>query len=256
MGIFRSRSQDFGWSMHQSGQLINDPSQGLWRTSALRSPVARVGHAVLRQRAGEISRMKGREFSRPGDLYAQVDLRRRLIQMHPQQIPTADALTVTITLALTAVTQDPVAFVSDSQGPDEEIYLAAQIALRELVNTMPLEAFVGTRIDLAPVLEAARVAGSAVGVEVSSVLHKDVSLPREYSAALQEAQVTKVNSEIELEKARNEVKTTRARLATAKVLEQNPILAKIRMLEALPPGSTIEVRESGVRGSELRDEDS
>ena len=36
--------------------------------------------------------------------------------------------------------------------------------------------------------------------------------------------------------------TRRARLASAKVLEQNPVLANIRMLEALPPGSTVEVR--------------
>ncbi|BAU97425.1 hypothetical protein N24_3163 [Corynebacterium suranareeae] len=55
--------------------------------------------------------------------------------------------------------------------------------------------------------------------------------------------MAKIQAETDLERARNEVKTTRARLASAKVLEQNPILAKIRMLEALPPGSTIEVRE-------------
>lgn len=236
--------------MYQPLSGIDGSGQAMWQPSPLRSPIARIGFAVLRQRAGLITRLSGREMSRRGDLYAQVDLRRRLIQMHPQQIPTADALPVTITLMLSAATFDPVAFVSDSQGPDEEIYLAAQIALRELVNGLPLEAFVGTRIDLAPVLEAAREAAKAVGVEISTVLLKDVSLPKEYAGALQEAQVAKVNSEIELEKARNEIKTTRARLATAKVLEQNPILAKIRMLEALPPGSTIEVRELGVRGSE------
>lgn len=237
MSIFRSRSVDRGWTMYSP--LSSAPG---WQSASLRSPVPQAGHAVLRQREGEIVRLRTREFSRPGDRFLQVDLRRRLIQMHPQSIPTSDAMTVTITLALSARTVEPVSFVSDSQGPDEEIYLAAQIALRELVAGLPLEAFIGTRIDLAQVLTAAQEAAVAVGVEVATVLLKDVSLPGEYSSALQEALVSKVKAETDLERARNEVKTTRARLASAKVLEQNPVLAKIRMLEALPPGSTIEVR--------------
>lgn len=197
---------------------------------------------MLRQREGKITRLNTRELCRPGDRFLPVDLRRRLIQMHPQSIPTADAMTVTITLALSVRTLEPVSYVSDSQGPDEEIYLAAQIALRELVAGLALESFIGARINLAPVLTAAQAAAAAVGVEVATVLLKDVSLPAEYSSALQEALVATVKSDTELERARNEVKTTRARLASAKVLEQNPVLAKIRMLEALPPGSTIEVR--------------
>ena len=197
---------------------------------------------MLRQRDGKITRLNAREFSRPGDRFRQVDLRRRLIQLHPQSIPTADALTVTITLALSARTVDPVSFVSAAQGPDEEIYLAAQIALRELVAELPLEAFVGARIDLAPVLAAAQKTAAGVGVEVATVLLKDISLPSDYARALQESLVSKVKAETDLERARTEVKTTRARLASAKVLEQNPVLAKIRMLEALPPGSTVEVR--------------
>ncbi|ANE05171.1 slipin family protein [Corynebacterium crudilactis] len=240
MGIFRSRSAAMGWSMYAPGQAVPVAE---WQSSAVRSPVPQVGFTVLRQRDGEISRLKGREFSRLGDQFRQVDLRRRLIQIHPQSIPTADAMSVTITLALTASTLDPVKFIADSQNPEEEIYLAAQIALREMVVAMPLEDFIGVRIDLEPVLAAAQAAAKNVGVEVSSVLLKDLNLPREYSGALQESIVARIQAETDLERARNEVKTTRARLASAKVLEQNPILAKIRMLEALPPGSTIEVRD-------------
>lgn len=237
MGLFRSRSVDHGWAMYSP--LSDGPG---WQPATFRSPVPRAGHAVLRQREGETIRLGAREFARPGDRFLQVDLRRRLIQVHPQSVPTSDAMTVTITLALSARTVDPVAFIAHSQGPDEEIYLAAQIALRELVAGLPLADFVGTRIDLAPVLAAAQEAAGAVGVEVATVLLKDISLPKEYSAALQEALVATVRAETDLERARTEVKTTRARLASAKVLEQNPVLARIRMLEALPPGSTIELR--------------
>lgn len=213
-----------------------------WQPSTLRSPVAKPGHAVLRQRGGEVTRLRGRELALPDDRFLQVDLRRRLIQMHPQWIPTSDGVNVTITLALAVRTVDPVAFIADAQGPDEEIYLAAQIALREYVSGLRLEELVGTRTGVTAVLAAAQEAGAAVGVEVSSVLLKDFSLPEEYRVALQESLVSRVRAETELERARSEVKATRARLASAKVLEQNPLLAKIRLLESLPPGTTLEIR--------------
>lgn len=237
MGFFRDRHPGTGASSY-----IPLTDGDGWRPSPLRSPVPLPGHAVLRQREGSVTRSDTRALSRPGDRYLQVDLRRRLIMVHPQTVPTTDALPVTVTLALTARTVDPVRFVSDAQLPDNEIYLATQIALRELVAGLTLESIVGTRIDLGPVLTAAQAAASTVGVEVSSALLKDLRLPSEYSSALQDAVVSRITAETDLEKARNEVKATRARLASAKVLEQNPVLAKIRMLEALPPGSTVEVR--------------
>lgn len=236
MGIFRfRRPADHGWAMYA-------PLSDGWRPASLRSPAPKPGHAVLRQRNGELTRLQGREFAAPGDLFQQVDLRRRLMQMHPQWIPTVDGINVTITLALSVRTVDPVAYIGSAQGPDEEIYLAAQIALREYVSGLRMEELVGTRTEVSAVLAAAQEAGSAVGVEVSTVLLKDFSLPEEYRLALEESLVGRVRSETELERARAEVKATRARLASAKVLEQNPVLAKIRLLEALPPGTTLEVR--------------
>lgn len=239
MGVFRRRSA--AWAMYSP---LTDGD--LWTGSFPWSPVPLPGHAVVRQRDAEVTRVTGREWTRPGDRHRQVDLRRRLIQVHPQRIPTADGIPVTVTLVMHARTVDPVVFVTASQGPDEEIYLAAQIALREYVAGLPLEELVGVRADLTPLLGPAQEAAAAVGVEVSAVQLKDLSLPEGYSAALEASLVAKVTAETDLERARTEVKTTRARLASAKVLEQNPVLARIRMLEALPEGSTIEVRGDGV----------
>lgn len=239
MGLFHRSAPDRGHTMYSPMGNTNP-----WQPALLRSPTPLPGHALLRQRGGTVTRLSSSEFAHPGDLFRQVDLRRRLIQIHPQSIPSSDGLDVTITLSIGVRTVDPTRYATDSQRPDDEVYLAAQIALRELVASLPLAQVIGERLDLAPVLAATRVAGEAVGVEVSTVLLKDVSPPRGYSAALEEALVSGLRSETELERARNEVKTTRARLASAKVLEQNPVLAKIRMLEALPPGSTVEVRSS------------
>lgn len=174
----------------------------------------------------------------------QVDQRRRQLSFAPQRIPTAEGQDVTLTFVLTVRVSDPVAFLTAADEPDREVYLAAQIALRELVATKPLAEFIGQRIDLSPVAEAAREAGEAVGIEALGDVHlKDLSLPHGVAEAMSQAEVDKLTAASELERARTEVKITRARMGTAKVLEQNPLLAKIRLLEALPPGTTLELRD-------------
>lgn len=174
----------------------------------------------------------------------QVDQRRRQLSFAPQRIPTAEGQDVTLTFVLTVRVSDPVAFLTAADEPDREVYLATQIALRELVATKPLAEFIGQRIDLSPVAEAAREAGEAVGIEALGDVHlKDLSLPHGVAEALSQAEVDKLTAASELERARTEVKITRARMGTAKVLEQNPLLAKIRLLEALPPGTTLELRD-------------
>lgn len=252
--MFFNRNRDFGsWMEYVEG---DGPLS--WRPSFPRSPIPLPGHVVLRSRDGEVTALSRPGFALPTDRFVQVDQRRRQLSFAPQRIPTAEGQDVTLTFVLTVRVSDPVAFLTAADEPDREVYLAAQIALRELVATKPLAEFIGQRIDLSPVAEAAREAGAAVGVEVLGDVHlKDLSLPHGVAEALSQAEVDKLTAASELERARTEVKITRARMGTAKVLEQNPLLAKIRLLEALPPGTTLELRdrslESPAQPQEPRD---
>ncbi|WP_311488364.1 SPFH domain-containing protein [uncultured Corynebacterium sp.] len=238
--MFFNRNRNFG-SWMEYGE-VDAPLS--WRPSFPRSPIPLPGHVVLRSRDGEVTTLSRPGFALPTDRFVQVDQRRRQLSFAPQRIPTAEGQDVTLTFVLTVRVSDPVAFLTAADEPDREVYLAAQIALRELVATKPLAEFIGQRIDLSPVAEAAREAGEAVGVEVLGDVHlKDLSLPHGVAEALSQAEVDKLTAASELERARTEVKITRARMGTAKVLEQNPLLAKIRLLEALPPGTTLELRD-------------
>lgn len=238
--MFFNRNRDFGSWM----EYVDADAPLSWRPSFPRSPIPLPGHVVLRSRDGEVTALSRPGFALPTDRFVQVDQRRRQLSFAPQRIPTAEGQDVTLTFVLTVRVSDPVAFLTAADEPDREVYLAAQIALRELVATKPLAEFIGQRIDLSPVAEAAREAGEAVGVEVLGDVHlKDLSLPHGVAEALSQAEVDKLTAASELERARTEVKITRARMGTAKVLEQNPLLAKIRLLEALPPGTTLELRD-------------
>lgn len=217
-------------------------TQGSWESAGWRSPVQMPGHAVLRLRNGEITTLTGRESTRPGDRYRRVDLRRVQMQVHPQTVPTAEGLDITITAMISLRVVDPLAYVTLSQQPENDIYFTAQVALRELVAGLTLDEVLAGRLDLTPVTEATRSAAAEVGVEIAPVLLKDLNPPRGYAEAVERSAVDKLTADMELERARTEVKTTRARLGTAKVLEQNPLLARLRLLESLPPGTTLEIR--------------
>lgn len=211
------------------------------RRFRLLSPVAAPGYAVLRTRHGKTEVLQSRAFARPGDLFLLVDTRERLLSLAPQSIATAEGIDAAVTATVTVRTADPVAAVTVTADPDAAVYLAVQIALRDLVAASPLERVLVRDLDARVLLDAAQAAGAPVGLDVSAVQIKDVQAPRRLVAAREDAMVVALESATALERARAEVKSTRARLAAAQMLEKSPTLARIREIEALPPGSTVKL---------------
>lgn len=144
--MFFNRNRNFGSWM----EYVEADAPLSWRPSFPRSPIPLPGHVVLRSRDGEVTALSRPGFALPTDRFVQVDQRRRQLSFAPQRIPTAEGQDVTLTFVLTVRVSDPVAFLTAADEPDREVYLAAQIALRELVATKPLAEFIGQRIDLSP----------------------------------------------------------------------------------------------------------
>lgn len=213
----------------------------IWHRSRGRSPAPLPGHAVLRSRDGAVEVLRRRERSRRDDRFAVVDLRRGLLTVAPQSISTAEGVDVQVTAAISVRVADPTLTLASSSDPHAEVYLAVQIALRDAVAALPLEQVLRRELAHEPVLEAARAAAAPVGLAVEDVVLKDVSAPRALAAAREEALVVDLEVAAALERARGEVKATRARAAAAQMLERSPVLARLRLLEALPPGTTLRV---------------
>lgn len=222
------------------------PGEISWRRARLLSPVAEPGAVVLRSRGGRIQELRSQELARPGDLFAHVDVRRRLLALAPQTIPVRDGVEITATAVIAVRTTDVVRCVLSAANPDTEVYLAVQIALRDLVAASELDRVLLRDIDMAPVLGAARAAAAEVGLSVDDVVLKDVSAPRLLAQAREEAAVVDLRARTELERARGEVKATRARLAASQMLERSPVLARLRLIEAMPPGSRLNLGDAGL----------
>jgi hypothetical protein len=70
---------------------------------------------------------------------------------------------------------------------------------------------------------------------------KDVILPHELRTAYAELVTTRTRGQAQLEAARAETAALRSLANGAKLLDDHPALARLRLVQALPYGSTLEL---------------
>ncbi len=179
--------------------------------------------------------------------YVSVSTREQVTSLAPQDVPTADGLTVRASAAIRWAVADARRFVEVAQAPFDLVYLAVQVALRDaLVVVEAADSVRHLRLEVADRLAvAARAAGAEVGIEVHEVVVKDVLLPVELRTAQAELVTARTRGQAELEKARAETAALRSLANAAKMLDDHPALAQLRMVQALPYGAKLELTVSG-----------
>ena len=114
------------------------------------------------------------------------------------------------------------------------LYKALQFALREVIGTRTLEEVLGDKEGinaaltgrLVPTLEEAGLAVPTVGV-------KDIILPGDVRELMNRVIEAEKTAQANVIKRREETAATRSLLNTAKLMEDNPILLRLKELEAL-----------------------
>lgn len=178
-------------------------------------------------------------FWTTGNTYERVDTRIQLFEVRPQEIPTSDGITVKVSAAARLMIVDPVAYLEHTNDPHGYVYDAVKTWLREAVHNRTLdEVLAGITVDETPpsVVEAA----TATGFEITGFGVRDVLIPAEIRRAAEELVTTRQRAAIALEQARSEIAVLRALANSAKVLEDHPALAAIRLAEtAASHGGTV-----------------
>ncbi len=163
-----------------------------------------------------------------------VDLRPQPLEVTAQEMLTKDRVALRVTLTAFRRIVDPVKAAETVADVDGWLYRLAQFAIREAVASRTLDEALSAKEALNEELRAV-VAGkvAAAGVEVTELGVKDVILPGEIREL-----VNKVVEAERLAKANNirrqeETAATRSLLNTAKVMEENPLLLRLKELESL-----------------------
>ena len=162
-----------------------------------------------------------------------VDLRLQAMEVSGQEILTRDKVSLRVNLtALWQVTDAVKARATVSNFVDY-IYKELQFALREAVGTRTLDELLGDKGALDREVSASAGKLEASGLAVRSVGVKDVILPGEMKTILNQVVEAEKVAQANLIRRREETAATRSLLNTARLMEENPTLLRLKELETL-----------------------
>jgi regulator of protease activity HflC (stomatin/prohibitin superfamily) len=215
------------------------------RTITLRKITVRSTERALEYVDGVCTRVlePGRHRIPRRATYQRVWMVERIETTAPQDVLTSDGVSVRVTAAVRWAVGDPLRFAEAAADPMASVYLAVQIALREALVDVETDTVVrqSRRVLGAALTPAAVAAGLEVGIAVREVVVKDVILPPDLRSAYAEQVTARARGQARLEAARAETAALRSLANGAKLLDQHPALARQRLVELLPPGSTLEL---------------
>jgi hypothetical protein len=164
----------------------------------------------------------------------QFDLRLQNMEVNGQEILTKDRVSLRINLS--AMWQIANAEIVKRELADAKDYLyrELQLALRTIVSTQTLDELLADKNSLNQQVLAIVVDKSAgYGINLKSVGARDIILPGEMKAILTQVVEAQKVAEANLIKRQEETQSTRSLHNTAKVMEGNPILLRLKELEIL-----------------------
>lgn len=165
-----------------------------------------------------------------------VDVRPWILQVPTQEVPTSDGVTVKVTAAGRVRVVDPVTYVTASQDPLGALYLAVQVALRELVAAASVEDLLAARGDIGLQLLASTRGVEELGLAIEQLELKDIVLPADLKRAQAQVLIARAEGLAALERARGETAALRNLANAARLCADNPAVLQLRLLQQLSTG--------------------
>jgi regulator of protease activity HflC (stomatin/prohibitin superfamily) len=163
-----------------------------------------------------------------------LDLRPQAVEITAQEMLTKDRIALRVTLTAFRRIVDPERLVATVPDVDAWLYRLVQFAIREAVAGRTLDEVLSAKAALDAELRdyvRARVADS--GVEVTELGVKDVILPGEIRELVNKVVEAERIAKANLIRRQEETAATRSLLNTAKLMEENPLLLRLKELESL-----------------------
>lgn len=163
-----------------------------------------------------------------------LDLREQVADVAGQEIMTADKVTLRLNAVVRFRITDPERAVTEVGDPVQALYRQAQLALREVVGARDLDTLLTAREAVAAELTGElRQRADGFGVKVLALGIRDVVLPGEMKDLLNKVTEARKAAEAALITRREETAAMRSQANTARILESNPTLMRLRELEVL-----------------------
>jgi regulator of protease activity HflC (stomatin/prohibitin superfamily) len=169
-----------------------------------------------------------------GYALATIDLRKQTFAVAGQEVLSADNVGLKVSVAVTVQVADPLKALHEVQDWRGHLYNTVQLALRSLVAAQPVEALLTQRLDVGKqLLAAVQPEATKVGITVHATEVKDVMFPGDLKKAFTEVMKAKQEGQAALERARGESAALRNLANAARLLENNPALQNLRLMQSI-----------------------
>lgn len=169
-----------------------------------------------------------------GYALAKMDLRKQTFTISGQEVLSADNVGIKVSVAVTVQITDPVKAINEVQEWRGHIYSVVQLTLRNIIATQPVEALLSQRLSIGKqLLGAVQQEAEKVGVTVHATEVKDVMFPGELKKVFTEVLKARQEGQAALERARGESAALRNLANAARLLENNPALQNLRLLQSI-----------------------
>lgn len=163
-----------------------------------------------------------------------IDLRLQNIEVSGQEILTKDRVSLRLNLSAAYRVDDPQLAQNKLADFNDYLYREFQLQLREAVGTKTLDQLLNDKDALNQVItDGIRQRVGEYGISVKSVGVRDIILPGDMKTILNQVVEAEKAAEANLIKRREETAATRSLHNTAKMMEGNPTLMRLKELEVL-----------------------
>jgi len=195
------------------------------------------GYAGLLYHRGKfVERLDAGRHIRWGRLWTiqPADLRKTTLTVAGQEVLTADNVGLKLSVLVSYQVADPVKAAHEAQHWPSDLHHLAQLAARTVIGAVPVETLLTQRATLAPQLLAlVQPEAAKLGITVHAVEVKDVMFPAELKRAFADVLKAKQEGQAALERARGESAALRNLANAARVLDGNPALMNLRLMQSL-----------------------
>lgn len=160
------------------------------------------------------------------------DMRQQVMEVSGQEILTRDKATLRVNLQAVFKVVDAKKALIDNKDAEKQLYTLIQLALRENIGQLTIDELLAEKVALSEKITGiVAVKAEALGFKLYDCGIRDIILPGEIREIMNQVLVAQKKAEANMITRREETASTRSLLNTAKLMEDNAMLWKIKEME-------------------------
>ncbi len=165
-------------------------------------------------------------------ILTKVDTRKQQVEISGQELLTSDKAAIRMSLFASYQVVDVMKALTESKDHVRQLYVALQLGLRQYVGQYTLDQLLRNKLAIAEyILAQVKERATELGIELIDCGVRDIILPGDIKEIMNQVLLAEKKAQANTIMRREETASTRSLLNTAKLMEDNDMLFKLKEME-------------------------